>query len=64
MPASEADLRFRRFTCGSHAYEGTTMAYDWTGETTRKRNRLKLATAVLLSLVIVLGIPAALSPFL
>jgi len=64
VPASEADLRFRRFTCGSHAYEGTTMAYDWTGETTRKRNRLKLATAVLLSLVIVLGIPAALSPFL
>ncbi|EYR77909.1 hypothetical protein [Shinella sp. DD12] len=40
------------------------MAYDWTGETTRKRNRLKLATAIVLSLTIVLGIPAALSPFI
>lgn len=40
------------------------MTYDWTGETTRKRNRMKLATAILLSLVIVLGIPAAISPFL
>lgn len=61
---TEADLRFRKFKRGSHAYEGTTMAYDWTGETTRKRNRLKLATAVFLSLAIVLGIPAAVSPFL
>lgn len=40
------------------------MAYDWTGETTRKRSRLKLATAILLSLAIVLGIPAAFSPFI
>lgn len=40
------------------------MTYDWTGETTRKRNRMKLATAILLSLVIVLGIPATISPFL
>jgi hypothetical protein len=40
------------------------MAYDWTGETTRKRNRMKLATTIVLSLVIVLGIPAALTPFL
>lgn len=38
------------------------MAYDWTGETTRKRNRVKLATAVLLSLVIALGIPVVISP--
>ncbi len=40
------------------------MAYDWTGETARKRNRLKLAKAVVLSLVIVLGVPAALTPFM
>ena len=39
------------------------MAYDWTGEATRKRNRVKLATALLLSLAIVLGIPAAIAPF-
>lgn len=46
-----------------HAYERKSMAYDWTGEATRKRNRLKLASAVLLSIGIVLGIPAALAPF-
>lgn len=40
------------------------MAYDWTGETTRKRNRLKLAAAIVLSISIVLGMPAALSPFI
>jgi hypothetical protein len=40
------------------------MTYDWTGETTRKRSRLKLAAAILLSLVIVLGIPAAIAPIL
>ncbi|MGJ7043789.1 hypothetical protein J2Y63_007080 [Shinella sp. BE166] len=40
------------------------MTYDWTGETTRKRNRLKLAMSIVLSLTIVLGIPAALSPFM
>lgn len=60
----ETDLRFRKCECGSHAYEGTNMTYDWTGETTRRRNRLKMATAVLLSLAVVLGIPAAVAPFL
>jgi hypothetical protein len=63
-PMPRTDLRCRKSICGLHAYEGTTMAYDWTGETTRKRNRLKLATAIVLSLTIVLGIPAALSPFI
>jgi len=63
-PMPRTDLRFRKSICGLHAYEGTTMTYDWTGETTRKRNRLKLATAIVLSLTIVLGIPAALSPFI
>ena len=56
------DLRSRKCDCGTPAYEGTNMAYDWTGETTRKRNRVKLATAVLLSLVIALGIPVVISP--
>lgn len=60
----EPDLRFRKCDCGAHAYEGKTMAYDWTGETTRKRNRVKLATAVFLSLAIVLGIPAVVTPLL
>jgi hypothetical protein len=63
-PMPRTDLRYRKSICGLHAYEGTTMAYDWTGETTRKRNRLKLATAIVLSLSIVLGIPAALLPFI
>jgi len=63
-PMPQTDLRCRKSICGLHAYEGTTMAYDWTGETTRKRNRLKLATAIVLSLSIVLGIPAVLSPFI
>ena len=58
------DLRFRKSVCGLHVYEGTTMTYDWTGETTRKRNRLKLAMSIVLSLTIVLGFPAALSPFM
>lgn len=58
------NLRRRECDRGSHAYERTTMAYDWTGETTRKRNRVKFATAVLLSFAIVVGIPAALSPFI
>lgn len=40
------------------------MAYDWTGDVTRKRNRLRLASAVFLSVLIVLGIPAAILPFL
>ena len=58
------DLRCRKSICGLHASEGTIMAYDWTGETTRKRNRLKLAAAIVLSISIVLGMPAALSPFI
>lgn len=62
--AAEAGLRFSKIDCEWHAYEGLNMAYDWTGETTRKRNRLKLAAAVLLSLSIVFGIPATISPFL
>lgn len=60
----ETDLRFRKCDCGSHDDEGIDMAYDWTGETRRKRNRVKLAAAILLSLAIVLGIPVAVSPFL
>lgn len=63
-PMPGTDLRFRKSICGLHAYEGTIMAYDWTGETTRKRNRLKLAAAIVLSLTLVLGIPATLSPFI
>lgn len=63
-PMPWTDLRCRKSICDLHAYEGTTMAYDWTGETTRKRNRLKLAAAIVLSLSIVLGMPAALSPFI
>lgn len=63
-PVTRTDLRSRKSIRGLNAYEGTTMAYDWTGETTRKRDRLKLATAIVLSLTIVLGIPAALSPFI
>lgn len=47
-----------------HAYEGKSMAYDWTGEATRKRTRLKLASALLLSLAILVAIPAAIVPFL
>lgn len=63
-PPRTADLRSREWDRGMHAYEGKRMAYDWTGEATRKRNRLKLASAVLLSLAIIVGIPAALVPFL
>ncbi|MXN48567.1 hypothetical protein GR138_25470 [Shinella kummerowiae] len=63
-PVPKTDLRFRESQCGLHAYEGTTMAYDWTGETTRKRTRVKLVAAIVLSLAIVLGVPAALSPFI
>lgn len=44
--------------------KGNTMAYDWTGESARKRNRLKLATVVLVSATIVLGVPVAILPFL
>ncbi len=46
-----------------HAYEGKSMAYDWTGEVTRKRNRLKLASVVFFSLVVV-ALPLAAVPFL
>lgn len=62
--APKTDLRFRKSQGGLHSYEGTIMAYDWTGETTRKRTRLKLVTAIVLSLAIVVGVPAALSPFI
>lgn len=62
--APRTDLRFRESHCGLHAYEGTTMAYDWSGEKTRKRNRFKLATAIVFSIAIVVGVPAALSPFI
>lgn len=63
-PMPHIDLRCRKSICGLHTSEGTTMAYDWTGETTRKRNRLKLAAAIVLSISIILGMPAALSPFI
>jgi hypothetical protein len=63
-PPPRTDLRFRKCESGLPAYEGTTMAYDWTGEATRKRNRVKLAATLLLSLAIMLGIPAAIAPFL
>lgn len=39
------------------------MAYDWTGEVTRKRNRLKLASVLCLSLLVV-ALPLAAVPFL
>ncbi|AOF92482.1 hypothetical protein BSY16_4220 (plasmid) [Sinorhizobium sp. RAC02] len=40
------------------------MAYDWTGEATRRKSRLKLASAVLLSLAVVVGVPAVVVGFL
>ena len=58
------DLPPRECDREMHAYEGKSMAYDWTGEATRKRNRLKLASALFLSLIIALALPLAVSPFL
>ncbi|MCJ8056876.1 hypothetical protein GB928_023730 [Shinella curvata] len=63
-PAPKTNSPHRSCECDLHAYEGTDMTYDWTGETTRKRNRVKLAAAILLSVAIVLGVPTALTPFL
>ena len=40
------------------------MAYDWTGETTRKRNRHRLLAAFGICAAIVVGIPAAVIPLL
>ncbi len=56
LPACECNRDTR-------AYEGKSMAYDWTGESTRKRNRLKLASALFLSLVVVVALPLAVTPF-
>jgi hypothetical protein len=58
------DLPPRECDREMHAYEGKSMAYDWTGEATRKRNRLKLASALFLSLIIAVALPLAVSPFL
>lgn len=59
-----SDLPPRDVYREQHAYEGKSMAYDWTGEVTRKRSRLKLVSAVLLSLTILVAVPAAIVPFL
>jgi hypothetical protein len=65
-PANALAAVSTRRTCDLRlaCYEGTTMAYDWTGDATRKRNRQKLGYAILLSAVIILGVPAAIGPFL
>ncbi|MCR6497507.1 hypothetical protein MUO32_00535 [Shinella sp. CPCC 101442] len=60
----ETDLPARECNRDKRAYEGKSMAYDWTGESTRKRNRLKLASAVFFSLIIVVALPIAVTPFL
>lgn len=62
--AMKTDLPPRDVYREQHAYEGKSMAYDWTGEATRKRTRLKLASALLLSLAILVAVPAAIVPFL
>ncbi|WP_421592697.1 hypothetical protein [Shinella sp. M27] len=60
----QTDLPARECNRDTRAYEGKSMAYDWTGESTRKRNRLKLVSALFLSLVIVVTLPLAVTPFL
>lgn len=60
----KTDLPARECNRDTRAYEGKSMAYDWTGESTRKRNRLKLASALFLSLVVVVAVPMAITPFL
>lgn len=60
----QTDLPARECNRDTRAYEGKSMAYDWTGESTRKRNRLKLASALFLSLVVVVALPLAVTPFL
>lgn len=60
----QTDLPARECNRDTHAYEGKSMAYDWTGESTRKRNRLKLVSALILSLMIVVGLPLAITPLL
>ena len=62
--APATNSRARESDCDQHAYERTHMAYDWTGEATRRKSRLKLASAVLLSLAVVVGVPAMVVPFL
>nr|WP_298093971.1 hypothetical protein [uncultured Shinella sp.] len=62
-PLLETDLPARECYRDMHAYEGKSMAYDWTGEATRKRNRLKLASLLFLSLVMVV-VPMAVAPLL
>lgn len=58
------ELPARECNRDTRAYEGKSMAYDWTGESTRKRNRLKLASALFISLIIVVALPIAVTPFL
>ena len=60
----KTDLPARECNRDTRAYEGKSMAYDWTGESTRKRNRLKRVSALFLSLVIVVALPLAFTPFL
>ena len=62
--APATNSRARESVCDLHAYERTRMAYDWTGEATRRKSRLKLASAVLLSLAVVVGVPAVVVGFL
>ena len=59
----ETDLPARGCYRDTRAYEGKSMAYDWTGESTRKRNRLKLISTLFLSLVIAVALPMAVTPF-
>ncbi|WP_313530828.1 hypothetical protein [Shinella sp.] len=58
------DLPARECNRDTRAYEGKSMAYDWTGESTRKRNRLRLASALFVSLIIVVALPMTVTPFL
>ncbi|MCJ8055938.1 hypothetical protein GB928_019900 [Shinella curvata] len=60
----KTDLPARECSHDRHANEGKSMAYDWTGEATRKRNRLKVVSAVFVSLIIVVALPIAVTPFL
>lgn len=58
------DLPARECNRDTRAYEGKSMAYDWTVESNRKRNRLRLASVLFVSLIIVVAVPMAVTPFL
>jgi len=47
-----------------HTVKDKSMAYDWTGEATRKRNRLKWVSVLLLGLLAVMAVPLAVTSLL